>query len=104
METAEAHIMVGDSAVPLLAAYYSFGSPTIQHDLEVFDKQWGLPDTQVDVVKWGDVPAYDPTDPDARSSSSSRPASRRPRARWAFPRCRVPSTTWRRTPGATSSP
>ncbi len=42
----------------------SFGSPTIQHDLEVFDKQRGLPDTQVDVVKWGDVPAFDYTDPD----------------------------------------
>ncbi|MEV6975213.1 S53 family peptidase [Kitasatospora sp. NPDC093806] len=42
----------------------SFGSPTIQHDLEVFDKQWGLPDTQVEVVKWGDVPPFDPTNPD----------------------------------------
>ncbi|WP_327682951.1 S53 family peptidase [Kitasatospora sp. NBC_00458] len=42
----------------------SFGSPTIQHDLEVFDKQWGIPDTQVEVVKWGDVPPFDPTDPD----------------------------------------
>ncbi|KDN86505.1 S53 family peptidase [Kitasatospora cheerisanensis] len=39
----------------------SFGSPTIQHDLEVFDKQWGIPDTQVEVVKWGDVPPFDPT-------------------------------------------
>ncbi|MFF2353099.1 S8 family serine peptidase [Kitasatospora sp. NPDC058115] len=42
----------------------SFGSPTIQHDLEVFDRQWGLPDTQVEVVKWGDVPPFDPTNPD----------------------------------------
>ncbi|GAA2751536.1 MULTISPECIES: S53 family peptidase [Kitasatospora] len=42
----------------------SFGSPTIQHDLEVFDKQWGLPDTNVDVVKWGNVPPFDPTNPD----------------------------------------
>lgn len=64
METAETHIMVGDSAVPLLAAQYALGSPTIQHDLKVFDKQWGLPDTQVDVLKWDDVPAFDPTDPD----------------------------------------
>ncbi|MFJ1702688.1 S8 family serine peptidase [Kitasatospora sp. NPDC088346] len=39
----------------------SFGSPTIQHDLEVFDKQWGIPDTQVEVVKWGNVPPFDPT-------------------------------------------
>ncbi|MFE2721023.1 S8 family serine peptidase [Kitasatospora sp. NPDC059327] len=42
----------------------SFGSPTIQHDLEVFDKQWGIPDTQVEVVKWGNVPVFDPTNPD----------------------------------------
>ncbi|MFC9328247.1 protease, partial [Kitasatospora sp. NPDC057015] len=42
----------------------SFGSPTIQHDLEVFDKQWGIPDTQVEVVKWGDVPPFDPTNAD----------------------------------------
>ncbi len=42
----------------------SFGSPTIQHDLEVFDRQWGIPDTQVEVVKWGDVPVFDPTNPD----------------------------------------
>ncbi|MFI9385689.1 S8 family serine peptidase [Kutzneria sp. NPDC052558] len=42
----------------------SFGSPTIQHDLEVFDKQFGLPDTQVEVLKWGEVPPFDPTDPD----------------------------------------
>ncbi|WP_441249006.1 S53 family peptidase [Kitasatospora sp. McL0602] len=40
----------------------SYGSPTVQHDLEVFDKQWGLPDTNVEVVKWGNVPVFDPTD------------------------------------------
>ncbi|MFB6891136.1 S8 family serine peptidase [Kitasatospora sp. NPDC056327] len=42
----------------------SFGSPTIQHDLEVFDRQWGLPDTQVEVIRWGDVPPFDPTNPE----------------------------------------
>ncbi|MFI6152545.1 S8 family serine peptidase [Kitasatospora sp. NPDC051170] len=42
----------------------SFGSPTIQHDLEVFDKQWGIQDTQVEVVKWGNVPVFDPKNPD----------------------------------------
>ncbi|MEU9079771.1 S8 family serine peptidase [Kitasatospora sp. NPDC004745] len=42
----------------------SFGSPTIQHDLEVFDKQWGIPDTNVEVVKWGNVPVFDPKNPD----------------------------------------
>ncbi|PYC76736.1 protease [Streptomyces tateyamensis] len=42
----------------------SFGSPTIQHDLETFDKQWGIQDTQVQVVKWGNVPAFDPTNAD----------------------------------------
>ncbi|WP_269858955.1 S53 family peptidase [Streptomyces sp. RPT161] len=42
----------------------SFGSPTIQHDLDVFDRQWGLPNTAVDVVKWGKVPPFNPKDPD----------------------------------------
>jgi subtilase family serine protease len=42
----------------------SFGSPTIQHDLQVFDKQWGLPNTKVDVVKYGKVPPFDPTNSD----------------------------------------
>ncbi len=42
----------------------SFGSPTIQHDLDVFDRQWGLPNTAVDVVKWGSVPPFNPKDPD----------------------------------------
>ncbi|BAJ27518.1 MULTISPECIES: S53 family peptidase [Kitasatospora] len=42
----------------------AFGSPTVQHDLETFDKQWGIPDTQVEVVKWGNVPVFDPTNAD----------------------------------------
>lgn len=42
----------------------SFGPPTIQSDLDVFDKQWGLPDTQVEVLKYGNVPAWDPNDAD----------------------------------------
>ncbi|MEY9967220.1 subtilase family serine protease [Streptacidiphilus sp. MAP12-16] len=42
----------------------SYGSPTIQNDLQVFDKQWGLPDTKVDVVKWGNVPPFNPGNPD----------------------------------------
>jgi subtilase family serine protease len=42
----------------------SYGSPTIQNDLQVFDKQWGLPDTKVSVVKWGNVPAFDPGNSD----------------------------------------
>lgn len=42
----------------------SFGSPTIQHDLDVFDQQWGLPSTTVQIVRWGDVPAFDPTNSD----------------------------------------
>ena len=40
----------------------SYGSPTVQHDLNVFDKAWGLPGTTVDVVKWGKVPAWNPKD------------------------------------------
>ena len=42
----------------------SYGSPTIQNDLQVFDKQWGLPDTRVDVVKAGKLPPFDPTNDD----------------------------------------
>lgn len=40
----------------------SFGSPTIQQDLETFDAQWGFPNTAVEVVKAGNVPAFDPND------------------------------------------
>ncbi|MFI9272679.1 S8 family serine peptidase [Kitasatospora sp. NPDC052896] len=45
----------------------SFGSPTIQHDLETFDKQWGIQDTNVEVMKWGNVPAFDPNNSDMTS-------------------------------------
>jgi subtilase family serine protease len=40
----------------------SFGSPTIQHDLDTFDAQWGLPATTVDVRQFGNVPPFDPSD------------------------------------------
>ncbi|MCF3960575.1 S53 family peptidase [Streptomyces fuscigenes] len=40
----------------------SFGSPTVQHDLDVYSKQFGIKSTHVDIVKWGKVPAFDPTD------------------------------------------
>ncbi|GAA3449487.1 S53 family peptidase [Dactylosporangium matsuzakiense] len=42
----------------------SFGSPTIQHDLEAFDAQWGLPNTSVQVVQAGTIPAFDPNNAD----------------------------------------
>ncbi|MFF9819839.1 S8 family serine peptidase [Streptomyces sp. NPDC014006] len=42
----------------------SFGSPTIQHDLDVYSKQFGLPSTKVQVVKWGNVPVFDPKNAD----------------------------------------
>ncbi|MGW7527395.1 S53 family peptidase [Streptomyces sp. NPDC054783] len=42
----------------------SFGSPTVQHDLDVYSKQFGLPSTKVDVVKWGHVPKFDPKNSD----------------------------------------
>ncbi|GAA3077964.1 hypothetical protein GCM10020000_74530 [Streptomyces olivoverticillatus] len=42
----------------------SFGSPTIQHDLDVYSKQFGIPSTKVSVVKWGNVPAFDPKNSD----------------------------------------
>ncbi len=40
----------------------SLGSPTIQHDLEVFDAQWGIPNTTVDIRQFGTIPPFDPTD------------------------------------------
>jgi subtilase family serine protease len=40
----------------------SFGSPTIQHDLEAFDAQWGFPNTTVEVVQAGTIPPFDPAD------------------------------------------
>lgn len=42
----------------------SYGSPTIQHDLDVYSAQFGIPSTQVQIVRWGDVPPFDATDPD----------------------------------------
>ncbi|MFB7502928.1 S53 family peptidase [Streptomyces broussonetiae] len=42
----------------------SFGSPTIQHDLDVYSKQFGLKSTKVNVVKWGKVPPFDPKNSD----------------------------------------
>jgi subtilase family serine protease len=39
----------------------SFGSPAIRNDLHVFDQQFGFPDPQLDVVKSGQIPAFDPT-------------------------------------------
>ncbi|WP_369373268.1 S8 family serine peptidase [Streptomyces sp. cg36] len=38
----------------------SFGSPTIQHDLDVYSKTFGIKSAKVEVVKWGKVPQWDP--------------------------------------------
>jgi subtilase family serine protease len=40
----------------------SFGSPTIANDIHVFDQQWGFPDPDLQIMKFGNVPAFDPTD------------------------------------------
>ncbi|GAA1910216.1 S53 family peptidase [Streptantibioticus ferralitis] len=42
----------------------SFGSPTVQHDLDVYSKQFGIPSTKVEVKKWGNVPPWDPKNAD----------------------------------------
>ena len=42
----------------------SFGSPTIKNDLHVFDQQWGFADPDLKVIKFGNVPPYDPTNSD----------------------------------------
>ncbi|HEX3193781.1 MAG TPA: S53 family peptidase [Streptosporangiaceae bacterium] len=41
----------------------SFGSPTIANDLHVFDQQWGFADPELQVMKFGNVPPFDPNDP-----------------------------------------
>jgi subtilase family serine protease len=38
-----------------------YGSPTLRHDLHVFDQKFGLPDPDLRIVPFGDIPAYDPT-------------------------------------------
>jgi subtilase family serine protease len=43
-----------------IAVVDSFGSPTIQHDLDVFDRTYGLPKPKLTVIQpAGAVPAYD---------------------------------------------
>ncbi|WP_055586417.1 S53 family peptidase [Streptacidiphilus griseoplanus] len=42
----------------------SFGSPTVQHDLDVFSRTFGLPSTTVQIVRWGNVPKFDPSNTD----------------------------------------
>ena len=39
----------------------SFGSPTIRHDIKVFDKQFGFPNPNLKILKFGNVPPFDPT-------------------------------------------
>lgn len=41
-----------------------FGSPTVQHDLDVYSARFGMKSTHVDVVKWGHVPRFDRNDAD----------------------------------------
>ncbi|MGP0027338.1 MAG: S8 family serine peptidase [Streptosporangiaceae bacterium] len=40
----------------------SFGSPTIGHDLQVFDKQWGLPNPTLDTLVYPKLPKFRPGD------------------------------------------
>ena len=39
----------------------SYGSPTIARDIKTFDKQFGFPNPNLKIVKFGNVPAFDPT-------------------------------------------
>ena len=47
-----------------IAIVDSFGSPTIENDLHVFDQTWGLPDPPSirTITPAGDLPAFDPAD------------------------------------------
>jgi subtilase family serine protease len=37
----------------------SFGSPTIAHDIKMFDKLFGFPDPKLQIVKFGKIPPFD---------------------------------------------
>lgn len=39
----------------------SYGSPTIRNDLKVFDQQFGFPNPDLRIIKFGNVPAFDST-------------------------------------------
>ena len=39
-----------------------FGSPTIRHDLQVFDKQWGFPNPTLNILSYGNLPKFRPGD------------------------------------------
>jgi subtilase family serine protease len=49
-----------------IAVVASFGSPTVEHDLRVFDQVWGLPDPPSirTITPAGPVPPFDPADDD----------------------------------------
>jgi subtilase family serine protease len=62
LNTVYAHGLTGAGRTIVLVD--SFGSPTIQQDLNTFDAQWGLPNTTVHVVQAGTIPPFDPTNSD----------------------------------------
>ena len=39
----------------------SYGSPTISKDIKTFDKQFGFPNPDLKIVKFGKIPPFDPT-------------------------------------------
>ena len=39
----------------------SFGSPTIESDLQTFDAQFGFPDPDLQIEQFGTIPPFDPT-------------------------------------------
>jgi subtilase family serine protease len=55
-----------DGAGQTIAIVDSFGSPTIEHDLRVFDQTWGLPDPPSirTITPGGALPPFDPADGD----------------------------------------
>ena len=49
-----------------IAIVDSFGSPTIGHDLAVFDKQWGLPNPTLNVYPMSGMPPFNPSNASMR--------------------------------------
>ena len=71
----------------------SFGSPTIRQDLAYFDRQWGLPDPTLNVVKLGKLPPFDKS-----NATMDRLGRRGHPGRRVRPRGRAPgrTSTWSR--------
>ena len=61
MTSARCIAAVSPSAGRTIVIVDSFGSPTVASDVKIFDAQFGLPDPNLKIEKFGNVPPFDPT-------------------------------------------